>query len=141
MPRFGSSGIRGLGNVDVTPELALHVGLVIGDFHRVTLIGKDPRLTGSMLGAALSAGVLSSGSDAIEAGLVSTPTLARGAGNYACGVMITASHNPAPYHGIKLWNPEGMAFDEDQPREVADALDRPSFPVPSWKRIAAVSSN
>src|SRR2546430_12285356 len=67
MPRFGSSGIRGLGNVDVTPELALHVGMVIADFYGDTLIGKDPRLTGSMLGAALSAGVLSSGSDAVEA--------------------------------------------------------------------------
>src|SRR5437660_11624233 len=120
MPRFGSSGIRGLGNMDVTPELALHVGMVIADFYGDTLIGKDPRLTGSMLGAALSAGVLSSGSDAIEAGLVSTPTLARGAGNYPCGVMSTASHNPAPYHGIKLWNPDGMAVEEDQKRDNGD---------------------
>jgi len=141
VPRFGSSGIRGLGNVDVTPELALHVGMAIGDLYGDTLIGRDPRLTGSMLEAALSAGVLSSGSDAIEAGLVSTPTLARGAGNYACGVMITASHNPAPYNGIKLWNPDGMAFDEDQQREIEDALDRSSFPVPSWNRIGAESSN
>ena len=66
VPRFGSSGIRGLGNVDVTPELALHVGMAIGDLYGDTLIGRDPRLTGSMLEAALSAGVLSSGSDAIE---------------------------------------------------------------------------
>src|SRR5438093_1087358 len=90
VPRFGSSGIRGLGNVDVTPELALKVGMVIGDLYGDTVIGRDPRLTGSMLDAALSAGVLSSGSDAIEACLVSTPTLARGAGNYACGVVIHA---------------------------------------------------
>src|SRR5437667_998222 len=94
-----------------------------------------------MLDAALNAGVLSSGSDAIEAGLGSTPTVARGAGNYACGVMITAAHNPAPYNGIKLWNPDGMAFDEDQQREIEDALDRSSFPVPSWNRIGAESSN
>src|SRR5207247_10099535 len=107
---------------------ALNVGMVIGDLYGDTVIGRDPRLTGSMLDAALNAGVLSSGSDAIEAGLVSTPTLARGAGNYACGVMITASHNPAPYNGIKLWNPDGMAFDEDPPQELGYARDRLRFP-------------
>jgi len=140
VPRFGSSGIRGLGNVDVTPELALQVGMVIGELYGDTLIGRDPRLTGPMLRSALSAGVLSSGSDAIDAGLVSTPTLARGARDSACGVMITASHNPAPYNGIKLWNPDGMAFDEEQQREVEDALDRSRFPVPSWNQIGLESS-
>src|SRR5437773_10537564 len=114
--------------------------MVIGDLYGATVIGRDPRLTGSMLDAALSAGVLSSGSDAIEAGRVSTPTLARGAGNYACGVMITASHNPAPYNGIKLWNPDGMAFDEAQQREVEEALDRSRFMAPTWDRIGAVFS-
>ena len=140
VPRFGSSGIRGLGNVDVTPELALQVGMAIGELYGDTLIGRDPRLTGPMLRSALSAGVLSSGSDAIDAGLISTPTLARGARDYACGVMITASHNPAPYNGIKLWNPDGMAFDEEQQREVEDALDRARFPVPSWSQIGLESS-
>src|SRR5437773_11888990 len=55
--------------------------------------------------------------------------------------MITASHNPAPYNGIKLWNPDGMACAEDQQREIEDALDRSSFAVPSWDRIGAESSN
>jgi phosphomannomutase len=68
--RFGSSGIRGLGNVDVTPELALHVGIAIGELYGDTLIGRDPRLTGPMLVQALAAGVLSTGSDAIDGGLV-----------------------------------------------------------------------
>src|SRR5204863_824908 len=114
--------------------------MVIGDIYGDTLIGRDPRLTGSMLDAALNAGVLSSGSDAIEAGLVSTPTLARGAHDFACGVMITASHNPAPYNGIKLWNPDGMAFDEAQQREVEEALDRSRFVAPTWDRIGTVFS-
>jgi phosphoglucosamine mutase len=138
--RFGSSGIRGLGNVDVTPELALHVGMVIGDLYGDTLIGRDPRVTGPMLARALVAGVLSSGSAAIDGGLVSTPTLARGARDCACGVMITASHNPAPYNGIKLWNPDGMAFDEDQQREVEEALDGSRFPAATWDGIGPESS-
>jgi phosphoglucosamine mutase len=138
--RFGSSGIRGLGNIDVTPELALHVGLAIGELYGDTLIGRDPRLTGPMLVHALAAGVLSTGSDAIDGGLISTPTLARGARGFACGVMVTASHNPAPYNGIKLWNPDGMAFDEGQQGEIETYLDSGRFPRPSWDRIGSASA-
>ncbi len=140
MPRFGSSGIRGLGNVDVTSELALHVGMALGDQYGETLIGRDPRLTGPMLVEALVAGVISAGADALDAGLVSTPTLARGVKDCACGVIVTASHNPAPYNGLKFWNPDGMAFDESQQREIEQALDRNRFPPPMWDHIGTVSS-
>ena len=140
VPRFGSSGIRGLGNIDVTPDLALHIGMALGDLYGDTIIGRDPRLTGPMLVHALSAGVVSTGAAAIDAGLVSTPTLARGVRDFACGAIITASHNPAPYNGIKLWNPDGMAFDEEQQREIEGALDRGRFPAPAWDRIGTMSS-
>src|SRR2546422_1082832 len=70
----------------------------------------------------------------------STPTLARGSRDFACGAIITASHNPAPYNGIKLWNPDGMAFDEDQQREVEDALERGRFPPPTWDHTGVASS-
>src|SRR5207245_3339451 len=95
---------------------------------------------GPMLVEALTAGLLSSGASAVEAGLVSTPTLARGARAFACGAVVTASHNPAPYNGIKLWNPDGMAFDEDQQREIEAALDRGHFPMPSWDHVGSVMS-
>src|SRR3989475_6916471 len=140
VPRFGASGIRGLGNIDVTPELALHVGMILGEIYGSTIVGRDPRVTGPMLVQALTAGVLSSGAPAIDAGLVSTPTLARGAREFACGAVVTASHNPAPYNGIKLWNPDGMAFDEDQQREIEEALDRAGPAVPSWDHVGSVSS-
>jgi len=140
VPRFGSSGIRGLGNVDVTPELALRVGIALGTLYGDTIIGRDPRVTGPMLVHALSAGVLSSGADAIDAGLVSTPTLARGSRDFDCGAVVTASHNPAPYNGIKLWNPDGMAFDEAQEREVEAALDATHAAPPAWDRIGSASS-
>src|SRR2546425_281277 len=81
-----------------------------------------------------------SGASAVEAGLVSTPTLARGAREFACGAVVTASHNPAPYNGIKLWNPDGMAFNEDQQREIEAALDRGHFPMPSWDHVGSVMS-
>ncbi|TLZ76234.1 MAG: hypothetical protein E6K08_06550, partial [Methanobacteriota archaeon] len=140
VPRFGSSGIRGIGNVDITPDLALRVGMILGDLYGDTIIGRDPRITGPMLVQALGAGVLSAGASAIDAGLVSTPTLARGSRDFACGAIITASHNPAPYNGIKLWNPDGMAFDEEQQREVEDALERGRFPPPTWDHTGVASS-
>src|SRR5947209_696038 len=77
VPRFGSSGIRGIGNVDVTPDLALRVGMILGDQYGDTIIGRDPRITGPMLVQALGAGVLSAGASAGGAGLVSTPNLAQ----------------------------------------------------------------
>lgn len=135
MPRFGSSGIRGLANVDVTPDLALQVGQVVGELYGPAIVGRDPRTSGPMLAAALFAGILSAGSDATDAGLVSTPTLARGASEYACGIVITASHNPAPYNGIKLWNPDGMAFDETQQAEIESALDAARFRSVSWDKV------
>lgn len=124
----------------MTPELALSVGKALGELYGDTVIGRDPRLTGPLLLQALSAGVLSSGATAFDAGLVSTPTLARGVRDCACGVMITASHNPAPYNGLKLWNPDGMAFDEGQQREIEEALERGRFPNPSWDRMGRVST-
>src|SRR5256712_3104384 len=114
--------------------------MILGETYGSTIVGRDPRVTGPMLVQALTAGVLSSGAPAIDAGLVSTPTLARGAREFACGAVVTASHNPAPYNGIKLWNPDGMAFDEDQQREIEEALDRASLAVPSWDHVGMVSS-
>ncbi len=140
MARFGSSGIRGLANVDVTPDLALRVGQVVGELYNSALIGRDPRTTGPMLASALTAGVLAAGGDVIDAGLVSTPTLARGAVDYGCGVVITASHNPAPYNGIKFWNPDGMAFDESQQEEIEMALDSGRFRASAWDAVGRCST-
>lgn len=140
MTRFGSSGIRGLANVDVTSELALRVGQVIGELYNSAIVGRDPRTTGPMLASALTAGVLAASGDVIDAGLVSTPTLARGAADYGCGVVITASHNPAPYNGIKLWNPDGMAFDEGQQEEIDAALDAGRFRSSSWESVGRLSA-
>ncbi|HYM38791.1 MAG TPA: phosphoglucosamine mutase [Thermoplasmata archaeon] len=139
MARFGSSGIRGLANVEVTPQLALQVGQVVGELYRSVVVGRDPRTTGPMLSSALIAGILSAGGDAADAGLVSTPTLARGAAEYGCGIVVTASHNPAPYNGIKLWNPDGMAFDEKQQDEVEAALDAGKFRGAAWDGVGRTS--
>ena len=135
MRLFGSSGIRGIANVDVTANLAMAVGRVLGSAYGSTIVGRDPRLSGEMLVSAAIAGVLASGANATDAGMVSTPTLARGAKEYACGIVITASHNPAPYNGIKVWNPDGVAFDEAQQEEIEAALERKSFYHAAWNKV------
>jgi len=123
----------------VTPELALCVGKALGELYGITVVGRDPRTSGPMLSAALIAGVLSAGAGVVDAGLVSTPTLARGASDYKCGAMVTASHNPAPYNGIKLWNPDGMAFDEKQQEEIEAAIGSRSFRVATWDEVGGLS--
>jgi len=135
VPLFGSSGIRGIANQDVTPELALAAGKAVGSLHGDVVVGRDPRLSGEMLADALIAGVLSTGADATDAGMVSTPTLARGAGKYKAGVVVTASHNPAPYNGLKFWNPDGMAFDESQQSEVEAAIEGGASPKADWRGV------
>ncbi len=135
MRLFGSSGIRGIANVDVTADLAMAVGRVVGSSYGDAIVGRDPRLTGEMLASALIAGILASGADATDAGMVSTPTLARAVRDHGCGAVVTASHNPAPYNGIKLWNPDGVAFDESQQEEVEAALEKKEFRHAFWDRV------
>jgi phosphoglucosamine mutase len=132
---FGSSGIRGLANAEITPELLLDVGRAVGVEYGNVLTGRDPRLSGRMLASAFGAGVLSVGGGVCDAGLVSTPTLARGAGGYGCGAMITASHNPGEYNGIKLWNPDGMAFTGEQQHEVERALAAKDWRPAAWDAV------
>ena len=135
MALFGSSGIRGLANAEITPELLLDVGRAVGVEYGNVVLGRDPRLSGRMLASAFTAGVLSVGGGVCDAGVVSTPTLARGARDYGCGAVITASHNPGEYNGIKLWNPDGMAFTGEQQHEVERALAAKDWQPAAWDAV------
>ena len=135
---FGSSGIRGIVGEKITPELVLAVGEAVGQGYDEILLGRDPRVTGQMLAAAFSAGAMAVGADVTDAGMVSTPTLARGAADFSCGTVITASHNPKEYNGVKLWNPDGLAFTDDQQRAVESAVEKPPRTKP-WQHIGRAS--
>lgn len=140
MRLFGSSGIRGVTNKDVTVDLALRVGMALGRTKKTAVIGRDPRVAGEMIEYAVISGLVSSGCNVVRVGLVTTPTLAYATRNFDCGVMITASHNPAEYVGIKLWNPDGMAFDSKQQEEIESVIEREDFEYVSWDRIGSISS-
>jgi phosphoglucosamine mutase len=135
MKLFGSSGIRGIVNKEITPELALRVGLVLGSRKKTAVIGRDPRVSAPMIEHALIAGLTATGCAVTEIGLVSTPTLAYATREYECGVMVTASHNPSEYVGIKLWNPDGMAFDSAQQEEIEKAIEAEDFSMVPWNLI------
>ncbi|WP_410507258.1 phosphoglucosamine mutase [Methanosarcina hadiensis] len=141
MKLFGSSGIRGIVNREVTPELALHVGLVLGSRKKTAVIGRDPRVSAPMIEHALVAGLTAAGCDVTKVGMVTTPTLAYAARKYECGVMVTASHNPSEYVGIKLWNPDGMAFDSAQQEEIEEAIEKKDFSMVPWNLIGKISED
>lgn len=141
MKLFGSSGIRGIVNKEVTPQLALQVGLVLGSRKKTAVIGRDPRVSAPMIEHALVAGLIASGCDVTKVGMVTTPTLAYAARKYECGVMVTASHNPSEYVGIKLWNPDGMAFDSAQQDEIEEAIEKDDFSLVPWNLIGKITED
>src|SRR5699024_9604060 len=110
---FGTDGVRGLANADLTPEFALALaGSAAGVLaahdrsHRpVAVVGRDPRRSSRMLEAAVVAGLASAGADVVRVGMLPTPALAHLTGTLSAdlGVMISASHNPMPDNGIKLF--------------------------------------
>jgi len=131
---FGTSGIRGPVGETVTGDLALSVGRALGvDTDRV-VVGRDPRESGEFLCDALTAGLRESGTAVLDLGPAATPTVARAVGwhDADAGVAVTASHNPAPDNGIKLWQPSGQAFDETLRETISDRLSDGTTSLQAW---------
>jgi len=135
---FGSSGIRGVFGADITAELFIEIGSVVASRYERILLGRDVRTSSHLLSNAFASGALSSGGIVADGGVLSTPTVAFGARRHDCGAVITASHNPPEYNGIKLWNSSGIAFDEQQQKEIEEALARHSFERRSWDRLGVL---
>ncbi|MBO4219051.1 MAG: phosphoglucosamine mutase, partial [Erysipelotrichaceae bacterium] len=112
---FGTDGIRGRANENLSVDMAYRIGQYLGQTFRGgrILIGRDTRLSGSMFESALSAGITALGANAWLLGVCSTPELIYLVRNqkFSCGIMITASHNPYYDNGIKIINSEGMKID------------------------------
>ena len=143
---FGTSGIRGKIGSEVTCELALNVGkslaYYLGNEGRVVL-GYDTRNTNQMLDQAICAGLLESGVDVIKIGMVPTPLV-----GYAtekldadAGIMLTASHNPSQYNGIKLWNKNGMAYTSEQEEKIEKIYANKQYCSVSWDKVGNLSFN
>ena len=139
---FGTSGVRGPIGETVTADLALDVGRALAtDGAETVVIGRDARDSGRMLRRALVAGVTECGADAIDVGVEPTPTVARTVAreNADVGVVITASHNPAPDNGIKLWTASGRAFGDEENARIARIVRETAFEFAAYDAIGTVS--
>ncbi len=165
---FGTSGIRGKLSEDITLELAVEIGMAVSTYvkmpeqqkglsdekvsgelkeelsnknsKRKIVIGYDTRTSSEMLENAVVSGILQGGCDVLRLGMAPTPlvgyaTMKLGAD---AGIMITASHNPPQYNGIKLWNPDGMAYKQGQERSIEKIIHEKSFIKVSWENIGKI---
>ena len=129
---FGTDGVRGIANESLTPELALQIGRAAAmvlikeskSAKPTVLIGKDTRASGDMLEAALTAGFTSVGCNVLSVGVVPTPAVAYLVCKYGCeaGVMISASHNPCEYNGIKIFQKTGYKLDDAIEEEIESII-------------------
>jgi phosphoglucosamine mutase len=141
---FGTSGIRGKLDEGVSPESCLGIGKAIGGTlppgSRVCL-ATDTRLTRDGLSSALTSGLLSAGINVTEFGILPTPALAlltRELG-FNAGIMVTASHNPPPYNGIKLFNRDSLGFSAKQEEDVESRYRRKEFRQTGWQEYGRLT--
>ncbi|MFC0138579.1 phosphoglucosamine mutase [Staphylococcus petrasii] len=148
---FGTDGVRGIANKELTPELAFQLGryggYVLahneGEAHPKVLVGRDTRVSGEMLESALIAGLASIGAEVMRLGIISTPGVAYLTREMGAelGVMISASHNPVADNGIKFFGADGFKLSDDQEDEIEALLDQenPELPRPVGKDIVHFS--
>ena len=145
---FGTDGVRGVANTELTPQLAFAIGRAgahvlarSSDRHRPIVVGRDTRLSGTMLESAIVSGITSVGRDVVSVGIVPTPAVATitvrtGA---AAGVMISASHNPIADNGIKFFGPDGFKLSDAIEDEIEALLGSSDFPQPTGADIGVAS--
>lgn len=138
---FGTDGVRGVANQELSPELAFRLGRCGGyvltqhaesDHQPLVLVARDTRASGEMLASALTAGLLSVGIEVLNLGVITTPAVAylikvQGA---AAGIQISASHNPAADNGIKFFGPDGYKLSDDTEEEIEALLDAATDELP-----------
>ncbi len=125
--RFGTDGVRGIANVELTPELVLALGRAVARTITATtfLTGRDTRKSGPMLQAALGAGLASEGADVVDVGVLPTPALAwLSARRDLPAAVVSASHNPFSDNGIKLFGAGGIKLSADTESAIEDELER-----------------
>ena len=136
---FGSSGVRGLVNVDLTPQLACKVGSAVAAYSKAknVVVACDTRVSGSMLQDALVSGLLSSGADVHLAGIVPTPALAYATLSLGAdaGFMLTASHNPPQYNGIKVFRTDSLSYTDMDQDAVEKNVAAGSYALADWRRL------
>ena len=139
---FGSSGVRGLVNELLTPQLACKIGLAVATHSKAKrcVIGRDTRVSGPMLEDALTSGLTAGGVDVSLLGMMPTPAVAYltkvlGAD---VGFMLTASHNPPQYNGIKVFKSDSLSYTDEDQDSVENLIAKNSFAFADWRLVGRV---
>ena len=141
---FGTNGVRGLINDTMTVDLVLNLGRAIGTVlgpGRV-VVGRDARKGGEMFSRAAISGLLSTGCSVIDIGPAPTPTLQFVVPRLDCiaGIIVTASHNPAEFNGIKVMGANGIEVSREREREIESVLRSGSYTIADWQNIKSVTN-
>ena len=141
MRLFGTNGVRGIVNQDVTAELAMRLAMSLGTLTRGTVaVGQDTRVSGSMLSHAAIAGLLTTGCKVINLGIAPTPAVQYFVRDNAdAGIVITASHNPREYNGLKLIAGDGTEFASEAELAVEDVYFKGGLRLADWRETGELS--
>ena len=154
MALFGTNGVRGIVNQELTPELALDLARSLAAFlwdkeksapnyTPTVVIGTDTRISGNMLKSAAVSGLLSSGISVTDVGVVPTPSLqyyVKNNSSASAGIIITASHNPREYNGIKLIAGDGTEFSRDDEKTVEEIYFSKNFKIAEWSKTGSINA-
>ncbi|MHA1925999.1 MAG: phosphoglucosamine mutase [Candidatus Thorarchaeota archaeon] len=136
---FGTTGVRKVYGTEFDLSMALKLGKALGTYLKegTVVLARDTRTTGPMIEDALAAGILSTGVNVAKAGMIPTPTLAfitRHQG-YSAGLMVTASHNPPEYTGVKFWGPDSMGYTPEMEAEIERIYTEEEFQIAKWNNL------
>lgn len=142
---FGTTGVRKIYGEEFDLEMALNLGKALGTHlgKGTVLLARDARITGPMVANAMTSGLVSTGIDVIDAGIIPTPTLAfiTMKRKFDAGIMVTASHNPPEYTGVKFWSHNSMGFTRGGEGELEKIYDSKQFTVAGWDELGKVTHN
>jgi phosphomannomutase/phosphoglucomutase len=131
---FGTNGVRGVVGSDMTPDLVLSIGLALGSLRKGKIVvGRDTRTSGPALASALKAGLLATGCDVTDCGILPTPALQYLVmKHFDAGAVITASHNPPEYNGVKVIEPDGTEMGDEETILLEDRIFSRNFTKTAW---------
>jgi phosphomannomutase/phosphoglucomutase len=134
---FGTNGVRGIVGTGMTPELAMRIGMALASLRPGTIaVGRDTRTSGPALSGAIKAGIMACGCDVCDVGVIPTPALQYLVREgFDAGAMITASHNPPQYNGVKVIEADGTEMDDEETIALEERIFSQDFAVKSWDLV------
>jgi len=136
---FGTNGVRGVSGKDMTPDLVLHIGEALGSMRKGTIaVGRDTRTSGEALASAVKAGLMATGCNVVDVGILPTPALQYIVKlGFDGGAMITASHNPPEYNGVKIIEADGTEMGDEEVVKLEQRLFDRDFTLAPWDRVGS----